>query len=97
MLAPLLLIYDEKKKKKKKTQLHFFHCLTQYGEVAPLVCRKSARDDIHFVLLIQTLGVFSSLLFLVDLFNCAVSPSSSKTSYSKFAVAPHSPDMSFCK
>lgn len=47
MLAPVLLIYGE-----KKTEWHFFHCLTEYGQVARV---KSARDDIQLLVLIQTL------------------------------------------
>lgn len=50
MLAPLLLIY-----RGKKTEWHFFHCLTQYGEVALFAQMKSARDDIQLLVLIQTL------------------------------------------
>lgn len=49
MLAPVLLIYGE------KTEWHFFHCLTEYGQVALFARVKSARDDIQLLLLIQTL------------------------------------------
>lgn len=43
----------------KKTEWHFFHCLTQYGEVARFVWLKSASGDIQLLLLIQTLPVLS--------------------------------------
>lgn len=42
-----------------ETEWHFFHCLTQYGEVARFVWLKSASGDIHPLLLIQTLAVLS--------------------------------------
>lgn len=48
----------------KKTEWHFFHCLTQYGEVARFARVKSASDDIQLLLLIQTLPVFSPLCWL---------------------------------
>lgn len=47
MLAHVLLIY-----RGKKTEWHFFHCLTQYGEVALFARLKSARDDIQLLVLI---------------------------------------------
>lgn len=49
MLAPVLLIYGE------KTEWHFFHCLTEYGQVTLFARVKSARDDIQLLVLIQTL------------------------------------------
>lgn len=49
MLAPVLLIYRE------KTEWHFFHCLTEYGQVALFARLERARDDIQLLVLIQTL------------------------------------------
>lgn len=41
----------------KKPEWHFFHCLTQYGEVARFAREKSAKDDIHLVFSIQTFAL----------------------------------------